>query len=455
MHVKRRLMRGALAVAAALSIITPAGVALAAPSVPIAAPTAAKAEPLPDPAKSKGKPTYGKPLKGSKAPKGDLPKPGGRQTRATACSSPCHLYASFYQYVTPGDIDGFGLRQEVDQPVVRSWDYFSLFQNAVQDTTNGYALEAGWVSNIAVNGDGKSRLFVYYRTLGGANTCWNCNFTPVVGAPVAPGDDFTGMIGDGVGFRLFWRLSDTGAADDGWHLYYAKASGATPVDIGYYAETLFTAGGNPPFTTPGLVQGFGEITCDQLPCQTGMGDNSLLAANRTGGSSWQFSGSAPPAASISTSMTDAEKWDGSVLTSTTFSFGGPGGFDKILSTTSPSADDCPGTGTGTNPSGLGAVCLYDTYVGAVPQGKLFQIDASAGTTCRANLGGNGISQISLTGVKKATVFNTNNCTGTGYQANHGRVALPAAYSNTAAFSYRVDSAYATCATGWPTTKPTC
>ncbi len=80
---------------------------------------------------------------------------------------------------------------------------------------------------------------------------------------------------------------------------------------------------------------------------------------------------------------------------------------------------------------------------------------SASNTCRANLGGQGISQISLTGIKRATVFNTNNCTGTGYQANHGRVGLPAAYSNTAAFSYRVDTTLATCATGWPNTKPTC
>lgn len=399
-----------------------------------------------------------------KEDRGVGPRRSNRATRATSCPSGCHMYAGVWDDVNPGGttpIAGMGLRYEIEDPAVRSWDTFSLMEQAVADWagTGLNAVGVGWVENIALFGDNKPRFFVESYTDGGFNG-WGTGFTYFGSAPITHGQDLTSMVADGVGIRTYWEHFDNTGCPGcaGWSLFYAKAVGAPLVGVGYYPDSLW-----PTNTFTGAevdqVQGYGETLVGQTPSQSHMSTGSIL--NRMGSSAYSLSGGSAPAPDWDTTLnaTDQSKWTVTKLSATTFSFGGPGGFDDIQSTTSPSADDCPGEGTGTNPSGWGAICLYDTSSGAVPQGKLFQIDSNAGTTCRANLGGTGVSNISLTGVKKATVFSTNNCTGTGLQVNHGRITLPSPYTNAAAFSYRVDSAYATCATNgtinWPTYQPTC
>lgn len=416
-------------------------------------------------------------LIGSHAYRGPSHAPGAaKQTKATACSPECHMYVSMYQYVNPAGttpITGMGMRQEVGTPVVRAWDAaingFSLMQNAVQDTSVDDAVEAGWAVEGPFSGPAP-KFFVSSRTRGNFNG-WGTGFVPVSSPLMSHGTDLSAMVGDGVGFRLFWTYFDTSgcAGCEGWWLSYAKAVGDPLVYIGHFPDSVWTTGGGAAFTGAqvDLVQGFGEIAVDQKPSQTGMGQNSILTANRLGSSAFGLSGPSAPAESWNkdtacTTTCDFSKWNGDVLSATTWNLGGPGGFDDIVSTVSP-ANDCSGEGTGTNPSGMGAGCTYENQAANVPVGApVTQIDMSAGTACRGNVGTSTgkrpIRNIALTGVKKMTFWPNGTCTGVGTQFNHGRIVLPVGLQALANLSYRVDTANATCAAGppaWPASAPTC
>jgi hypothetical protein len=479
--IRRRILAGLGALAVAVA-------GLAAPTAAIAA----GPEPLPAPTAKTAK-AYDRPLAGSHLVKGKpAARPSGKapaktkvkpvqKLLATSCTGNpdgvCHFYAGAFQNITsPDAITGFGLRMWVGKPVVRTWDTFSLVQNAVQNGGTGDIVEAGWVVYPGLCGGTQANAkFFTSSWTGGVHNGWGTSFVPVGGAAMTNCTDVNSMVGDGEGFRVFWQVQDTGAADDGWHLFYSKVTGSTPVDIGYYPESLWPGG----FTSPDvdLVQGFGEVAVGQTPSQSGMGANSLLAANRLTASSWQFSGGSAPAASATKTTTgpplDPEKWDADVLSASSFNVGGPGGWEKILSTTSPSADDCSGTGTGTNPSGQGAFCTYSTITSApVPAGKVTQIDGSAGTACRGNVGTSqgyaAIRMVAMTLPWRVTVYPNGTCTGSGLTLNHGRIVLPTTptnYQALANFSYKVlgtsntVATTAACATNgtiiWPAYQPTC
>jgi hypothetical protein len=411
----------------------------------------------------------------------DDPEGPKRSARASSCSAnpdgSCHQYAGMYQYISNGTnpIDGAGFRQEVGKPTVRSWDYFSLLQDSIEMAgPNGRNIvEAGWVVNPALFSGSLNPHFFVSSWAKDAHLGWGTGFVPVSSPIMTHGTDVNSIVGDGVGFRTYWEHHDstTCSGCEGWWLYYAKAVGDPLTPIGYYHDSVWTSLGETfEGTDVTLVQWFGETAASQRPSQTGMGQNSLLTTNRIGTSALSLTGPSAPTenpqkntacvgAAITAGLCDFSKWDATLLSTTAFNIGGPGGFEDIISTVSPT-NDCSGEGTGTNPSGLGALCTYSTQASNVPSSAIItQIDMSAGTACRGNVGTSAgyapIRNVALTGVKKATFWANGTCTGAGTQLNHGRIVLPAGLQAQANLSYRIDSTYATCATGWPTTAPTC
>jgi hypothetical protein len=261
----------------------------------------------------------------------------------------------------------------------------------------------------------------------------------------------------GSNITLKWQHFGAGCGcTTGWWLSYGGTF------VGLFADSLWTS---PTFTAASEIQTFGEMSLGYDPSQSDMGSGSLLSTSQATMTGFALTGSSPPSASLSVLNSPAsvvDRWPVVSTSATSLRYGGPGGTELILSTTSPSADDCPGVGTGTNPSGQGADCLYDTASGSVPQGKVFQIDGSASSSvCRANIGKldgqttTGIGTLALTSYFKLIWFRDAACAGASQIYDHGRVNLPVGWTELDHASYKLSSTRATCATGYPGVVQTC
>lgn len=471
MHNKRRMvMRAGLAVAAAVSIIIPAGVAAAAPAtVPIKAPAAGPATP----AGLKLEKPIKRPATAANLRKGN-PRKGGISTRSTTCSpSACYDYAGKGDTFTAGTVTGVEIAMTADTPGVRTWDYHSLGELSAQNLANDNIIEVGWRVSPGANtcnaGQAQPCLFVY-SWVNGVAQGYGTGFQQVSGRPINLFDSVPSN--SGIPFKVSWDYFDaTCGCTPGWWLKYSTG-GAAWAYVGVYPETVWTSQGAS-FTDADLdfVQAFGEVAASQRPSQTGMGANRLpgdpSAVSMTG---YGLHGaSAPTPAWDWHNVTRPELWNAAITTGQNFNFGGPGGWDYIASTTTttprPNVDDCPGVGIGPGtgglaPSGWGSMCTYSSRSGSVPIGPVVtSIDEIASTACRGNVGTAAgyapIRNIAITGPKTVTFYPSGNCTGTGTNFDHGRLALPAGLAAAANLSYRINSTLAVCASGYPTSAPTC
>jgi hypothetical protein len=412
-----------------------------------------------------------KPLTGAAHPGGVKGNPAtiGRQAKTqtqaqalttTSCSpGPCFKYAT--EIDNSVTATGAQVTMTVHKPKLLGWDWHSLAEQSIADSANANIVEVGWTVDPITNGDSNPHLFVFYWVNGVADQ-YNHNFTPQVGATLLPGTTLTVGTNITVSFEHYDITNgcDPVNCTNGWWMKAALGA-ATPTFQGVYPDTNWTSHGVTTFkgVTGGQVQEFGELAAGITPTQSHMGSGVLAGATQ-GASMTGYTtlGGGATAPAFNTSHTDEpDRWKLANATSTSFNYGGPGGTETIPG--SVAADNCEGVGTGTNPSGLGSLCTYQTNPGSVPTGKVTQIDGSASTACRGDVGTAmgfaPIRNVAMSMFKKATFWANGTCTGTGTQLNHGRATLPAGLQAQAHFSYRVDSVYATCATGYPTTQPTC
>lgn len=381
--------------------------------------------------------------------------PGGFTTLATACSSPCYAYAERHQtFSQPTAATGALATFSVHKPERRAWDYHTLAEMAICDASHDNCVEAGWTVDNALNGDNNPHFFVFWW-LNGVGQGYNTSDFQVSGtAPVTPGQDVNSYVGTAT-LPIKWEHFDnaTCGCTSGWWL-----SNNTSF-IGVYPDTLWSGG----FTSPGTVQNFGEVTLSQTPSQTDMGNGDIAtsAAPTQGAaiSNLQITGTGAPAAGYTGSVvTYSDRWDVYSSSSTAFRYGGPGG-NVTVPANPAGANDCSGVGKGTDPSGWGEVCFYDGISAGSGVTKIASLDGAAGASCRTGYGssalGLGTDMVVNASYKKIDLYSTNNCTGTKLTLGLGRTTLPAPYANATNLSFIVTSSYVTCATGYPTTAPTC
>lgn len=403
--------------------------------------------------KGKGKEVGGKIRKA--IPPVTASKKGQVSTFATSCASPCYGYAERNQtFSQPTAATGALATFSVHKPERRSWDYHTLAEMAICDTTHDNCVEAGWTVDNALNGDDNPHFFVFWW-LSGVGQGYNTSDFLVSGsAPVTPGQDINSYVGTAT-LPIQWEHFGAGCGcTQGWWLSNASTF------IGVYPDTLWTGA----FTSPATVQNFGEVALSQTPSQTDMGNGDIAtSAVGTQGaviSNLNILGTGAPAAGYTGgTITYPDRWNRYDSSSVAFRYGGPGGNVTVASTTTPSSHDCSGVGVGTDPSGWGAICAYDGISAGVPITKIKELDGAAGASCRTNWGstavGAGTDMIVNSSYKKIDLYSTNNCTGTKLTLGLGRTTLPAPYANATNLSLIVTSSYVTCATGYPTTAPTC
>lgn len=399
-----------------------------------------------------------KTAKTSKTAKKGNPDPGAITTKATACSSPCYKYAGGYQDAL-GSTSATGASAvfTVHKPTVRSWDYHSLAEIALSAPGTGgdNVVEAGWTVDPGLNGGSTDPHFFVYWWENGVGKGYNTADFLVSGtAPLTPGQNVNSLVGSTV--TLKWEHFGAGCGcTQGWWL----SNGAS--FIGVYPDTTWAGSA---FTQVDLVRNFGEATLSQEPSQSQMGNGdratSVVPAQGAQISSYTLHGTGAPAAGyVGYVTTTADRWNTYNSSATALRFGGPGGNTTINSTTAPSAQDCSGVGVGNDPSGWGAVCAYNSISAGVPVSKYKEIDGAAGASCRTGWQTpiSGTLMITNTSYKRIQIFPNGTCTGgTSYTITGvGRVTMPAPYNTAAALSLIVTSTYVTCATGYPTTAPTC
>lgn len=481
-HFRKGLIAGLVALIAATSIATPAH---AGPGAPGAGANGTAVTATPPPIAPGTKATMGRPgaAEADKAPPPSTPfsgsekasaatkakkADGGATTFATSCSGNpggvCYEYAGG-QDLAVSNATGANVKLTVHNTTLRSWDDHAVSELAVQSSLSGPSRN---IAEALIYKDASGGpIFDVYHWVGGVGQGYGAGFTLASPRPITPGDSLAGLVGGYVQF--WWQYFGGGSgATPGWWLAYG-ANGATAQWVGLFEDTRWTSQGqtftDAQFTT---MQAFGELTCSQQPCQSHIG-NGQLATTTQGARAFGYDTTGTSAsAPVFTNWSLGELWTAAFVSNTEIRYGGPGGFDKIASTTSPSADDTPGVGTGTNPSGQGAFATYNSIASApIPSGKVTQIDGSAGPTCRGNVGTSagypGIRMVAMSLPWKVTVYPNGTCTGAGLTLNHGRIVLPTSptnYQNLANFSYKVlgSASPATCAAGppvWPGSAPTC
>lgn len=405
----------------------------------------------------KGKELGGKVYKGNPGQRGPV------STRATACSSPCYKYAGRTIFFTTSPT-GVEADFSIHKPQLRTWDYHSLAEMAVSRTaTSGGAntVEAGWTVDRSFTGSDQPMFFVFWW-LKGVGQGYNTSDFQVSGsATVTPGQNINSLVGQtkNLEWEYFGPANGCGAGcTEGWWLRWDGSF------VGVYPHTLWSSAGET-FQTPEYAQNFGEVVLDQEPSQSQMGNGdiatSAVPAQGASINNLGILGTGSPSTYTSDfTTTNADRWNRYNTSATSFKYGGPGGNVTVASTTSPSAQDCSGVGTGNDPSGWGAVCLYDGIVSGVPVTKIAEMEGAAGSICRTGYGsgslGAGTDMVVNTSYKKLEFYATNNCTGSVLNITGvGRVTLPAPYANAANLSFKVTGNYIACATGYPTTRPTC
>lgn len=384
-----------------------------------------------------------------------------RQNRSvTTCvtGSPCFDYAGKRRNMTD-PADGYMVTADIAKPNLLGWDYHSLFELAAMNSTQSEIVEVGWTVDQAVCGTGVTDpcLFTFAWRNGNPLGYYSGLFQQSVGTPVPRGGSLASAIGTSKSFSIrHYDTAGCGCSTAGWWISYDGNW------LGVWPDTIWT-GASPAitFTEANVLDTFGELSAGLSPTQSKIGNGQL--ASTTQGAQVvlnSFYGSTDTLTLPNSDATEPDRWNDVAVNATTFRYGGPGGTETIPGVVT--ADDTPGVGTGTNPSGLGAFCTFQTQVSNVPKDKVTCIDGSAGTACRGNVGTSAgyapIRNVALSLYKKVTVWNNGTCSGTGLQLNHGRIILPTSptnYQAQANFSYRVDSVYANCATGYPGTAPTC
>ena len=389
---------------------------------------------------------------GGKVDKG---RPGGGTAQVTVnCGVPtCFKYALAEQSSITGS-DGAQIDMKVSKPALLTFDHHSLGDLALNDGS-GNVVEAGFNVDPTTNGDSNPHLFVFKWVNGTAGT-YNGNFSLAVGRPISPGDSLLGLIGSNI--TLKWQHFGAGCGcTTGWWLSYGGSF------VGVFPDTLWTS---PTFTAESQVQAFGELSLGYDPSASDIGTGSLLAANQATMGGYALTGTSPPTAAFgsfaNTPSSVSDRWPITSTSSTSFRYGGPGGNEtKVGGPTSPT-NDCPGVGTGSDPTGQGSFCTYNGLSGGVPQTKVTQLDGGASAlTCRPNQGkldGGGLAAINYLHLglyRKVNWFRDASCAGAAQIYGYGTVTLPAGWNNLdhASFSIRTDRP--SCATGYPTIPPTC
>ena len=382
-----------------------------------------------------------------------------RQAKSVVtCTNGCFDYAGKRRNMTD-PADGLSVSADIAKPSLLGWDYHSLFEVAAMNTAQTQIVEVGWTVDQAVCGTGVTDpcLFTYAWKDGVGLGYYSSLFQQTVGTPVGRGGSLASAVGTSKSFTIrHYDAAGCGCSNPGWWVSYNGNW------LAVWPDSIW-AGATPPvtFTEADTLDVFGELAAGLSPTQSKIGNGQL--ASTTQGAQVvlnTFYNSTDTLTLPNSDATEPDRWNDVAVNSTTFRYGGPGGTETIPGVVA--ADDTPGVGTGTNPSGLGAFCTFQTQVSNVPKDKVTCIDGSAGTACRGNVGTAAgyapIRNVALSLYKKVTVWNNASCSGTGLQLNHGRVILPTSptnYQAQANFSYRVDSVYATCATGYPGTAPTC
>jgi hypothetical protein len=388
---------------------------------------------------------------------------GQPSTLATSCPAVCYAYAERSQtFSQPTTATGVEADFTIAKPTVLSWDHHSLAETVVSQAGTGgdNVIEAGWTVDPTLNGgSNEPHLFAFFWVNGtpmGYNTA---DFLSAGGA-ITLGSSLAAHVG--LTKNIEWEHFGAGCGcTQGWWLRYDGSF------VGVYPDTEWAGA----FTSPRTVQNYGETAVSQTPSQTDMG-NGDIATSVVPGQGAQIAnlnilGAGAPAAGYTGGLTTLpDRWNRYDSSSTSFRYGGPGGNVTVASTTTPSAHDCSGVGTGNDPSGWGSICFYDGIVGGVPVTKIASMEGAAGASCRTNYGtagavvipaGSGTDMIVNTSYKQIKIYANATCTGaTFYTINGvGRVTMPAPYANAANLSFIVTGTYIPCATGYPGTAPTC
>lgn len=390
-----------------------------------------------------------KPLPGTRAhPKGKPPNPRGgvsTQTTVNCGGAACYKFAGKQDNSVTGS-DGPQSVLSVHSPGLLPYDYHSAAVLTSQNGSN--TVEFGWMVNNNLHGDYLPRLFADVWISGTFNG-YSTGFVPVaspvktLGATVTSGSNIT------LDIRHF-TTTQCACATAGWWLAYNSSF------IGVFPDTLWSGG----FTTTTLVQSFGEMALGYDPSQSDMGNGTkATAALGAQFSSYGLFGTSPSTpAWDATVITESDRWTAvSTGTGQNFRYGGPGGTNNITGATG--ADLCSGVAS----VGNGEVCGYGSYPASVPTGRSWSIDEASSTSfCWQNIGTAGgfaaTNYIGLSGYKKIVWFRDSTCSGASQildTGSPGIVTLPAGWNNLATASLKISATYRSCATGYPTTPPTC
>jgi len=258
---------------------------------------------------------------GVAAPKGKVGKKTGVATKppvtASASAKAALTGTTYYQYgigKQTATTDGVAANFKIAKPTVKSTDYHSLAEIAIESADEQQIVEIGWtVDPTTFSGSSAPsapHLFAYHW-VNGQETCYNgCGYVAYSGATVAVGADLTSVIGQ----ELTFAIQNTGTA---WWLGYNGQW------IGYFPLTIWS-GATPPatFAHGGLNQLFGEVALSTPTSCTDMGNGlpSSDSGSARVASTTYVNG---PTVSLTVGSTHAN-YPTTVITARTFRYGGTG-----------------------------------------------------------------------------------------------------------------------------------